>query len=141
MALYREAAELSAPFTPQSGLHPVNLDVYRGSEFAPGQIPHRSFTAVVYPRELAAEARTCQLGVPAFAPRPQIQSLLFSLFPADIRGNRAIAGNSLSVGNLRLYPKRPIFQRPVISSPHRFSLRANIASIRACILPGHTSIQ
>src|SRR3954463_10674057 len=83
MALYREAAELSAPFTPQSGLHPVNLDVYRGSEFAPGQIPHRSFTAVVYLSELAAAARTFQLPVPAFAPHPQIRvlSLLIDFLP------------------------------------------------------------
>src|SRR3954447_15692850 len=128
MALYREATNSLHLHSTVRTFHPVDLDVYRGSEFAPGQIPHRSFTAVVYLSELAAATRTFQLPVPAFAPHPQIQglSLLIDSLPIyPVTGPLQDAGELVLCRQPSNLPQSPISSKsPTIRSPYRFSLRA-----------------
>src|SRR4051794_31169975 len=100
--------------------HPVDLDVYRGSEFAPGQIPHRSFTAVVYLGELSAANRTFQLAVPAFAVHPQIQglSLLIDFLPVY-----PVTGPLQDAGELVVCRQPPNLPQSPTSSKARQSAR------------------
>src|SRR4051794_15581820 len=100
--------------------HPVDLDVYRGSEFAPGQIPHRSFTAVVYLGELSAANRTFQLAVPAFAVHPQIQglSLLIDSLPVH-----PVTGPLQDAGELVVCRQPPNLPQSPTSSKARQSAR------------------
>ena len=56
--------------------HPIHLDVYRGPELTPRQVPYRPFIAVIGIGEPAATAGAFQLPVAALPPNPQLQELV-----------------------------------------------------------------